>query len=107
MKEEVQRKCTRCGQVQPIEEFYKLLRGRGGRRSQCASCMREYSEKRKKRVMSAKESKRNYTINKKTMNNYFYLHFGFNDQQYKRSITAEADKYMKEPINLNKLREGK
>lgn len=39
------RTCLLCGSIKPIEQFYKHKPSRGGRKTKCASCCRDYSNK--------------------------------------------------------------
>jgi hypothetical protein len=42
----VSKRCRRCGQVKPLEEFPIARGNRDGRRTECNHCMREYTSKR-------------------------------------------------------------
>ncbi len=53
------KKCTKCGVVQPLENFYKAVGGRDGLRGDCKSCFRErakarYPEVREEAIERAK-----------------------------------------------------
>ncbi len=39
------RKCTKCGKIKPLSEFWRKKRGPEGRDTQCAICKREYHRK--------------------------------------------------------------
>ena len=67
------KKCTKCKKEKPLDEFSKLIRGKNGRRAQCKKCDHQYSKERGLKIpQSAK-----YELNKRTMSNHMYIHFGF------------------------------
>ena len=37
------KKCTRCGESKPLDQFHKNKRGRGGLRAQCKTCRAAYN----------------------------------------------------------------
>lgn len=41
------KKCTKCGEVKPLDEFYRDKKGIGGRLPRCKVCMRENIEKQR------------------------------------------------------------
>ncbi len=53
------RRCTRCGEVKPLEEFYPHKKGKYGRASTCGTCARgkaqEYHQKNRGRIAVAKK----------------------------------------------------
>jgi len=88
-----------------LDQFSKLIRGRNGRRAQCKACDKRYSEERGLRIP---QEGGEYKVNKQTMKNHMYLHFGFWESRF---TSVERDqgrrdlrKYYKEeqPIDLKK-----
>lgn len=57
-----------------MDQFNKLIRGRGGRRAQCKHCDRQYSEQRGLKVPQEPSE---YKLTKQTMMNHMYIHFGW------------------------------
>lgn len=66
--------CSKCNNERPLDEYNKLIRGRGGRRAQCKHCDKRYSEQRGLKVPQEPE---NYVLDKQTMMNHMYIHFGW------------------------------
>ena len=66
--------CTKCKNERPIDEFNKLIRGRNGRRAQCKHCDKRYSEQR---GLNIPQEGGEYKLNKTTMMNHMYIHFGW------------------------------
>ena len=99
--------CTKCKKERPIEQFNKLIRGRGGRRAQCKHCDRRYSEQRGLKVP---QEPAEYTLNKQTMMNHMYIHFGW----WESKITAierdqqrrDVRKYYKEEKQIEYKRDA-
>lgn len=36
--------CTKCGEEKPLDDFYKEPLGRGGRKSRCKTCVKDYRQ---------------------------------------------------------------
>jgi len=68
------RKCSKCNDEKPLESFSKMVNGREGKRSQCKECDRLDASKKGLRVPTERSK---YTLNKTTMMNHMYIHFGF------------------------------
>jgi hypothetical protein len=47
---ESSKKCTKCGEVKPLADFSKRKMSKDGLKSQCKSCIREYSQKNKEKM---------------------------------------------------------
>jgi hypothetical protein len=59
-----EKKCSKCGEVKPIEGFYKLSTSKNNYRSRCKECTEE--DKKKYRLNNSdkiKESYKNYCLN--------------------------------------------
>lgn len=66
--------CTKCKTERPVEQYNKLIRGRGGRRAQCKHCDKRYSEQR---GLNIPQEGGEYKLNKQTMMNHMFIHFGW------------------------------
>ena len=66
--------CSKCKREKPLDQFNKLIRGRDGRRAQCKTCDKNYAEQRG--LIIPKEGAK-YELNKSTMMNHMYIHFGW------------------------------
>ena len=86
------RKCTKCSKIKPIEDFTKLARGKEGRRSQCKACDKDYRVKHKKPVMPRDGEA--FKLDTDTVHNHFYIHFGFTEYRYNPSEWSERAKYI-------------
>jgi len=57
-----------------LDAFSKMVNGREGKRSQCKECDRLDASKKGLRVPTERSK---YTLNKTTMMNHMYIHFGW------------------------------
>ena len=57
-----------------MNEFNKLIRGKGGRRAQCKTCDHQY---RKQRGLQIPQTTAKYELNQQTMMNHMFIHFGW------------------------------
>lgn len=89
----MKKRCSKCGKVKPVEAFAKFAKGKDGRRAQCKECDKRYRNKRKRLAMPKEDDP--YVINKSTVTNHFYLHFGFTDRRYNYSEGYQLAKYSK------------
>lgn len=102
MKNDLKTKvCTKCDKEKPLDQFNKLIRGKGGRRAQCKTCDHRYREQR---GLEIRQTTDKYELNKKTMMNHMYIHFGWWES---RMTTIERDqskrdvrKYYKEEVKI-------
>lgn len=101
----MRKRCSKCGRVQDLTEFTKLKAGKKGRRAQCKRCDKRYRNKNKKPRMPADGEP--YQVNSVTMNDHFYLHFGYQDRRYNASEYADAAKYVKAYINTTTIKTNK
>jgi len=72
------KQCTKCKKEKSVDEFYKFIGGHNNLRAQCKACDLEYSRKRNGSFPKHDEP---YIINKETMSNHMYLHFGFTESR--------------------------
>ena len=93
--------CSKCNKQRPLNDFNKLIRGKGGRRAQCKTCDHQY---RKQRGLQIPQTTTKYELNKQTMMNHMYIHFGWWES---RMTTIERDqskrdvkKYYKEELPI-------
>lgn len=93
------RQCSKCGKEKDLEQFAKLKRGKHGRRAQCKTCDSSYRNENKKEKMPTDGEA--YRINATTMQDHFYLHFGFTERRYNTSEWYDTKKYNIETININ------
>jgi|19_taG_2_1085344.scaffolds.fasta_scaffold31053_1 hypothetical protein len=102
---ESSKKCTKCGEVKPLEEFYKSKRSKGGRVSACKSCYKAYNEANKdKRIAyykahyeANKDKKKAYRkaydeANKEKVKAHKKVHYQANKEKYKAYKEANKDK---------------
>jgi hypothetical protein len=68
------RKCTKCGEIKPLDEYNRHESYKDGHRRQCKRCDQLYRENKGTAKMPKK-----YEINDQTLRNHMYLHFGFNE----------------------------
>ena len=94
--------CSKCEKEKPLDEFNKLIRGKGGRRAQCKTCDHQY---RKQRGLQIAQTTTKYELNQQTMMNHMYIHFGWWES---RMTTIERDqnkrdvrKYYKEEKQID------
>lgn len=48
------KKCTKCGRLLPLTEFYRTKNSKSGRRAECRSCAMSYNKKRRERLKEKK-----------------------------------------------------
>jgi hypothetical protein len=99
------KKCTKCGQEKAISEFNKFPHGKDGLRAQCKDCDKEYRKINKRGKMPQEGDE--YVINSTTMQNHYYLHFGFTERIYTASEWREMSKYNIDSINFSILTQNK
>ena len=60
------KKCTKCGEVKPLSEFYKDKRATNGRQSECISCHNKMTQKWNKEHPDSvrKTNKKWYSLNR-------------------------------------------
>ena len=116
------KKCIKCGQIQPIEEFVKDSHYKNGRKNSCKSCLRDYYnsvkhiqnpkkvEKYKRLVESLSKEERDlmlkkkrdyYIVNKDKLNaqakeyhkkNYFKMIYGISNEEYNHMKILQDNK---------------
>jgi hypothetical protein len=101
----MKKRCSKCQRSQPLSEYTKLKAGKKGRRAQCKSCDKRYRHANKKPKMPKEHE--DYTINKVTVGDHFYLHFGFTDRPYHQSENKQAAKYLITPLNTTTIKTKK
>ena len=94
-----EKSCNKCKKVKPLSDFYPMTHGKYGLKGHCKQCEKIYRDGLKKPKMP-KENEQ-YVVNKITMNNHFYLHFGFVDKMPVLSEYALSSKYQMQPPNPN------
>lgn len=85
------RRCSKCKRVKPLERYSRLERGVLGRRAQCKACDKLYRTKSSKPAMPIEGDP--YCIDEVTINDHFYLHFGFTDRRYNLTERQQLCKY--------------
>ncbi len=105
---ESRKKCTKCEVIKPITEFGLLAHGKGGRRTQCLECDRKYQREYRKAKASCPKEGEDYIINKETIRNHFYIHFGFTIED-RENWRMDYAKYYKKPIidQINAIKRNK
>lgn len=53
------KKCTKCGTVKPLDEFYRQARNKDGRSNDCGDCRRRYNLEKYHQNKNATNPKRN------------------------------------------------
>ena len=101
--EQLTKKCSKCGEVKPLNEFYENRRTKGGRESSCKKCKAEYQYENKERIANYqkenKEYKKKYRQdNQERIKNYNKEY----KQKHKKEIAIQFKKYREE----NKERES-
>ena len=96
------KRCSKCNKVQPLSEYTKLRAGKEGLRAQCKRCDKRYRNKNKKPKMPGENDP--YQVNSVTMQDHFYLHFGFQDRRYNASEYADAAKYVKAYVDTTTIK---
>jgi len=95
-----EKSCNKCKKVKPLSDFYPMTHGKYGLKGHCKQCEKIYRNGLKKPKMP-KENEQ-YVVNKITMNNHFYLHFGFVDKRVEMSENMQRSKYMSNTYNIDK-----
>jgi len=91
LKEDLKTKvCSKCKKEKNLDQFNKLIRGLDGRRAQCKSCDKQYA---RQRGLKIPQSGAEYKLNKTTMMNHMYIHFGFWEA---KMTTIERDQQRKD-----------
>jgi len=86
------KKCSKCGKIKPLSEFYKDKRAKNGRQSWCKECIIKYEEKNKERILDyAKGYREN---NKEYIEKY--------REENKEKIAKQTKKYQRN--NKKKIR---
>jgi hypothetical protein len=94
------KKCNKCKETKDLSQYYAMGHGKHGVKAHCISCEKDYREKHRKDPMPKEGDP--YVINNITVQNYFYLHFGFTDRIPVPSEYATATKYTMQPIQPNR-----
>lgn len=102
MKNDLKTKvCSKCEKEKPLDEFNKLIRGKGGRRAQCKTCDHQY---RKQRGLQIPQTTAKYQLTKQTMMNHMYIHFGWWESRMtnieRDQSKRDVKKYYKEEIPI-------
>lgn len=75
MKKDLKTKvCSKCKEEKELKHFARLTDTKSGHRPKCKTCSKEYKKERGLHIPQASEK---YVVDKYTMRNHMYIHFGF------------------------------
>jgi len=89
------KKCSKCEEVKPVEEFYKDKSKKDGHQSKCKECIKEYYEKNKRKIAEYKVKHRTKNKGKIAEHNKMYR------EENKDKIATRRKQYREE--NREKL----
>jgi len=75
LKEDVKtKKCSKCKEEKELKHFARLTESKSGYRPKCKSCSKQY---KKERGLHIPQDSEKYVVDKYTMRNHMFMHFGF------------------------------
>jgi len=86
------KKCSKCGEVKAVSEFYKDKYSKDGVRSSCKECKKQYYKANNEKILGQK--KQHYKANKKKIKKY--------NKQYQQANKEKIKEHRKQYYQANK-----
>ena len=97
----MEKKCTKCGEVKSLDEFYNAKKGKHGKQFRCKDCDKEYYKSNKEKI---KEYNKKYKQDNKEKIKEYNKEYYKNNKEKLSDLQKIYCKNKKESISNNKKR---